>query len=678
MNRTNHTLWRVCLVGMMAIVLTITMTVRLLRLQLTATAETDSSVKVGSTTLYTRTISAVRGEILDRYGRKLVANQITWQVEFAYRLWDRSAQNEVLRTLISICGEYDRVYEDHLPLQADGSAYRTEITEEDQQRLTRFLEAREWAETLTAAELMEKLCDRYQVDAEWSVETQRAVIGIRYDMETGRFSNLEPFVFLTDISTELGICIREQAEKLPGVQITTVAKREYQTSYAAHLLGHIGAISQSEYEELSAEGYQLNDRIGKDGVEKAFESELRGQDGYEKLRLASDGHVVDIVDEQPAQAGNNVILTIDIRLQGAVERALAEQIELMVAEGVEDPSKAQDVSGGAAVVVDVRTGDVLALASYPTYDLSRFSELFSELNSDPLKPMLNRAVSGIYSPGSIFKMVTAVAGLELGIITPETVITDTGIYRFYDDYQPTCWLYSASRMTHGDETVVTALRDSCNIFFFDVGRQIGIEQLSAYARAFGFGQYTGIELSGESRGYVASPEVKQKLEGSAWVSGDTLAAAIGQSSNQFTPLQMANYIATLANGGTRYETHLLKYICSNDYSSILSATQSVIAGRVNLSEQTYQTVMEGMSEVTENGTAASSFKNYSIHVGGKTGSAQVSSGTANSVFAAFAPFDDPEIAVVVIVEHGGSGNRIAPIARSIFDAYFELRAQYER
>lgn len=678
MNRTNHTLWRVCLVGLMAIALTITMAVRLLRLQLTAAAEADSSARVGNTTLYTRTIPAVRGEILDRYGRKLVANQITWQVEFAYRLWSKSAQNDVLTELIALCGAHGRVYDDHLPIQADGNTFRPEISEDDQQRWSRFLTAREWAETLSAAELMASLCERYGIDAELPPETQRALVGIRYDMETGRFSNLEPFVFLTDISTELGICIREQAEHLPGVQITSVAKREYQTPYAAHLLGYLGPISRSEYEALSAEGYQLNDRIGRDGVEKAFESELHGQDGYEKLRLASDGHVVDIADEQPAQAGNNVMLTIDIRLQGAVERALAEQIELMVAEGVEDPTKAQDVAGGAAAVVDVRTGDVLALASYPTYDLSRFNELFSELNSDPLTPMLNRAVSGIYSPGSIFKMVTAVAGLELGIITPETVIADTGIYRFYDDYQPTCWLYSASRMTHGDETVVTALRDSCNIFFFDIGRQIGIEQLADYARGFGFGQYTGIELSGESRGYVASPEVKQKLEGSAWVSGDTLAAAIGQSSNLFTPLQMASYIATLANGGTRYETHLLKYVCSNDYSSVLSATQSVIAGRVDLSEQTYRTVMEGMSEVTENGTAASSFKNYSIHVGGKTGSAQVSSGTANSVFAAFAPFDDPEIAVVVIVEHGGSGNRIAPIARSIFDAYFELSAQYER
>jgi len=286
--------------------------------------------------------------------------------------------------------------------------------------------------------------------------------------------------------------------------------------------------------------------------------------------------------------------------------------------------------------------------------------------------MFNRAISGIYSPGSVFKMVPSVAGLELGIITPSTVITCTGVYRYYTDYTPSCWINKYG-LTHGEETIVEALRDSCNIFFFDVGRQIGIDKLSTYAKLFGLGDYTGIELPGESKGYVASPEAKRTLENAAWVDGDTLQAAIGQSSNLFTPLQLANYVATLSNGGTRYECHLLKYVSNNNFSKIELANQSVIAGRVEMSDLTLSTVMEGMSQVTENGTASSVFSNYSVHVGGKTGSAQVSDGTANSVFAAFAPFDNPEIAVVVIVEHGGSGNRIAPIARSIFESYFALQ-----
>lgn len=680
MPRTKHTFWRICLVGLMALTLTATMAVRLLRLQLAAPAETKINGGAQKTTLYTRIIPAARGEILDRYGRKLVANRISYQLTFDYLLWSKSRQNDVLMALTELCGSYGLTYEDHLPLTADGTAYQTDRSGEDamDKRLNQFLQAQKWAETMEPAELFQKLCQRYRIDETLTAETARTIAGIRFDLETGRFSTLEPFVFLKEIPLELAICIGERADDLPGVRAETTYQREYQTIYAAHTLGHLGLINADEYAELADQGYRSNDRVGRDGAEKAFESDLHGRAGYEKLRLTADGHVVDVLEDRPAEAGSNVMLTIDIRLQAAVERALAEQIELMVAEGVEDPEKPQDVAGGAAVVIDIATGDVLAEASYPTYDLSRFNELFNELNADERTPMLNRAVSGIYSPGSIFKMVTSVAGLELGIITPETVIEDTGVYRFYQDYQPSCWLYSASRMTHGDETVVTALRDSCNIFFFDVGRRIGIEQLAEYARAFGFGEYTGIELSGESRGYVASPESKRKLEGRPWVNGDTLAAAIGQSSNLFTPLQMANYIATLANGGTRYETHLLKYVCASDYSSVLSATQSVIAGRVEMSEQTYQTVMEGMSEVTENGTAAGAFKNYRIHVGGKTGSAQVSSGTANSVFAAFAPFDEPEIAVVVVVEHGGSGNRIAPIARSIFDAYFALKETYQR
>ncbi len=680
MPRTKHTFWRICLVGLMALTLTATMAVRLLRLQLAAPAETKTNGGAQKTTLYTRIIPAARGEILDRYGRKLVANRISYQLTFDYLLWSKSRQNDVLMALTELCGSYGLTYEDHLPLTADGTAYQTDRSGEDamDKRLNQFLQAQKWAETMEPAELFQKLCQRYRIDETLTAETARTIAGIRFDLETGRFSTLEPFVFLKEIPLELAICIGERADDLPGVRAETTYQREYQTIYAAHTLGHLGLINADEYAELADQGYRSNDRVGRDGAEKAFESDLHGRAGYEKLRLTADGHVVDVLEDRPAEAGSNVMLTIDIRLQAAVERALAEQIELMVAEGVEDPEKPQDVAGGAAVVIDIATGDVLAEASYPTYDLSRFNELFNELNADERTPMLNRAVSGIYSPGSIFKMVTSVAGLELGIITPETVIEDTGVYRFYQDYQPSCWLYSASRMTHGDETVVTALRDSCNIFFFDVGRRIGIEQLAEYARVFGFGEYTGIELSGESRGYVASPESKRKLEGRPWVNGDTLAAAIGQSSNLFTPLQMANYIATLANGGTRYETHLLKYVCASDYSSVLSATQSVIAGRVEMSEQTYQTVMEGMSEVTENGTAAGAFKNYRIHVGGKTGSAQVSSGTANSVFAAFAPFDEPEIAVVVVVEHGGSGNRIAPIARSIFDAYFALKETYQR
>lgn len=684
MTKTKHTLWRILLVGLMALALTVAMAVRLLRLQLSAAASDDPKtadpVASMNTTIYTRTIPAMRGEILDRYGRELVTNSVTLDLRIDYQLWDKKKQNDVLSALLDLFDRYGVTYTDGLPISGDGEHYTSDrqgTTAEDR-RLTSYITKREWDENIQADELFHKICQRYELAEDLEMSRLRRLAGLRYDLECSDFSSVVPYDLAENVPVELISYLSEHAAEFSGIYACNSYTRSYQTEYAAHLLGRVAAISQEEYNAMSADGYKITDRIGKDGAEKAFESYLRGVDGYEKLRIDSDGRVIEVLESRAPKAGDHVMLTMDIELQGAVEHALADQIALMVAEGIEDPTKAQDVAGGAVVVIDVNTGDILACASYPTYDISQFGKLFSELNEDPMLPMLNRAIGGIYSPGSVFKMVTSVAGLELGIITPETVITDTGIYTYYDDYQPSCWIYTPlTRATHGDETVVDAIRDSCNIFFFDVGRQIGIEQLSSYARAFGFGDYTGIELGGESRGYVASPEAKRTLEGKPWASGDTLAAAIGQSSNLFTPLQMANYIATLANGGTRYETHLLKYVCSNDYSSVVAASQAAIAGRVEMSQLTFDTVMEGMSEVTENGTAAGAFKNYHIHVGGKTGSAQVSSGTANGVFAAFAPFEDPQIAVVVIVEHSGSGNRCAPIARSIFDTYFALQETYD-
>ena len=657
MPRTKHTFWRICLVGLMALTLTATMAVRLLRLQLAAPAETKTNGGAQKTTLYTRIIPAARGEILDRYGRKLVANRISYQLTFDYLLWSKSRQNDVLMALTELCGSYGLTYEDHLPLTADGTAYQTDRSGEDamDKRLNQFLQAQKWAETMEPAELFQKLCQRYRIDETLTAETARTIAGIRFDLETGRFSTLEPFVFLKEIPLELAICIGERADDLPGVRAETTYQREYQTIYAAHTLGHLGLINADEYAELADQGYRSNDRVGRDGAEKAFESDLHGRAGYEKLRLTADGHVVDVLEDRPAEAGSNVMLTIDIRLQAAVERALAEQIELMVAEGVEDPEKPQDVAGGAAVVIDIATGDVLAEASYPTYDLSRFNELFNELNADERTPMLNRAVSGIYSPGSIFKMVTSVAGLELGIITPETVIEDTGVYRFYQDYQPSCWLYSASRMTHGDETVVTALRDSCNIFFFDVGRRIGIEQLAEYARAFGFGEYTGIELSGESRGYVASPESKRKLEGRPWVNGDTLAAAIGQSSNLFTPLQMANAYAMILNDGKIYKPHVLKAIRDPESGRILSEVMPEVIHSVDMDPKTYEKIRRALRETCLTGTAKNVLTTRLVKVAGKTGTGQTAGFADNyaSWFISYAPYDAPpedQILVSIVIE----------------------------
>ncbi len=679
MNKAKLLIWRTAFVGAVALALAVVMSLNLARLQLSAALQPGSAVKsTVKTKSYTVTTQAMRGQVYDRYGRPLITNTVIYNTVIDYALWDRSNQNENLLNIISVLADYGIEHTDLLPLSEDGLSFTENWQgEKKSTKFQAYLKERGWSEELDAQELFSKLSEHYNIPREWSNTTARTVVGIHYEFWRTEFSTIAPYLLVKDIDQELISVFGDMRSQIPALRIAPSFVRGYETEYAAHILGRVGTIFAEEYEALSAKGYKMNDIVGKDGAEKAFEESLRGIDGTTRYLIDEDGRVVEIAESTEAKAGDNIMLTLDLSLQKVLENALRNQIESMRAEALEDEEKPQDVEGGAAVVIDVNTGEILAIASYPTYDITRFSELYNEMLEDPYKPMFNRALSGIYSPGSVFKMVTSIAGLELGIIKPDTIIVDTGRYTYYKDYQPTCWIYSQYGITHGPENVVSAIRDSCNVFFFDVGRQIGIEKLSEYAMQFGFGALTGVELPGEMRGYVASPSAKRALNAGAWVDGDTLQAAIGQAQNLFTPLQMANYIATLVNGGTRYETHLLKYVCAHDFSSIVSATQSVISNRIEMSETTYKTVMEGMWEVTENGTAAQAFRNYPIHVGGKTGSAQVSKGTANGVFCAFAPFEKPEIAVVVVVEHGGSGNKIAPVARSVFDAYFSTERALE-
>ena len=429
MTKTKHTLWRILLVGLMALALTVAMAVRLLRLQLSAAASDDPKtadpVASMNTTIYTRTIPAMRGEILDRYGRELVTNSVTLDLRIDYQLWDKKKQNDVLSALLDLFDRYGVTYTDGLPISGDGEHYTSDrqgTTAEDR-RLTSYITKREWDENIQADELFHKICQRYELAEDLEMSRLRRLAGLRYDLECSDFSSVVPYDLAANVPVELVSYLSEHAAEFSGIYACNSYTRSYQTEYAAHLLGRVAAISQEEYNAMSADGYKITDRIGKDGAEKAFESYLRGVDGYEKLRIDSDGRVIEVLESRAPKAGDHVMLTVDIELQGAVEHALADQIALMVAEGIEDPTKAQDVAGGAVVVIDVNTGDILACASYPTYDISQFGKLFSELNEDPMLPMLNRAIGGIYSPGSVFKMVTSVAGLELGIITPETVIT---------------------------------------------------------------------------------------------------------------------------------------------------------------------------------------------------------------------------------------------------------------
>ena len=635
----------------------------------------------------TETVEAARGQILDRYGRVLVSNRASYNVSLDTSFMGED-RNTVLLRLLDICREESVTWSDTLPVSQ--SAPYVFTAEGAYGNLRKYAEKMKWEglvptaeeiEALQSAEspalpsaerLIAKLRETYQVDPALSDEEARDLVGVLYELALrSREITWSSYVFAQDV--EMTFIVKVKEASLSGVSIDTTTVREYNTSYAAHLLGRVGLMDSDEWNNIyQALDYPYNASVGKDGMEQAFESYLHGVPGKRAIETNDQGKVVSAddnwkIDErtgepQAPQPGYNVISTLDIKLQEAVERALAEGIAGL---------KSEDTQGAAAVVIDVNDGGVLASASYPTYDLSTFLQNYTELANDPLNPLFNRATQGIYPPGSTFKMVTAIAGLQEGVITPTDEILDTGRYTYYKDYQPQCWYYRQYGRTHGKENVSEAIRDSCNIFFYDVGRRLGISLLDEYAQKFGLGEYTGIEVY-ESKGHVAGPGYTESL-GQKWYDGNTLPAAIGQENNQFTPIQLANYVATLANGGTHYSAHLLKEVKSSDFSQVVYQYEPEVLNELDLDPENLEAVTRGMLMVTQPGGSAYSygFNTLDIQVAAKTGSAQVSSATeSNAVFVCFAPYEDPEIALAIVVEKGGSGSTLSSIAVEILDYYF--------
>ncbi len=502
----------------------------------------------------------------------------------------------------------------------------------------------------------------------------RAVAGILYELNLrSREIDWNPYIFAEDVDINFISRVKELA--LPGVVIEATTVRQYHTRYAAHLLGRVALMSPEEwdyYKTVDEDGdgvadYQMNDTVGKDGVEQAFESYLRGTPGTRTLERNTNGKVVSEEWITLPQPGDNVVLTLDLDLQMAVEDILANALPNL---------KSKEVEGAACVVLDVNSAEVLASASYPTFDLANYSSDYTENAQNPLKPLFNRALQGLYAPGSTFKMVTAVAGLEEEIITPSTRIRDEGRYTYYPGTAPQCWIYRQYHTTHNLVNVSKAIEVSCNYFFFDVGRQLGIDRLVDYATRFGLGQKTGLELY-EKSGVMASPEYTQSM-GGTWYDGNTLSVAIGQESSQFTPIQLADYIATLVNGGTRNATHLLKEVKSSDFSQILSTYEPNVLSTIDIHPKNLEAVKAGMLSLTTDGSVARYFANLGVQVGAKTGSAQISTQTeSNAVFVCFAPYDNPEIAISIVVEHGGSGSELGAMAADILSYYFSAKETRE-
>lgn len=625
----------------------------------------ENRAKSISSNAASETVTASRGIITDRNGKVLVSNRLAYTLVFNRSGFDDDAAlNAAILRLVQLCEETGTGWNDTLPIGRVGNFLR--YSNARSETFDKFIEKNDLTSGASGRQLLSELRELYHVDESLSEREARLIVGVRYELHSR-----DSYTFAEDVSTEVLSLITDG--RYEGVTIRTASARVYNTALAAHILGTIGPIWQEEwssnedtgYVGYADKGYSMNDLVGKDGVEKAFESYLRGTDGRRLITTDETGKITGELYTREPQPGGTVALTLDIDLQADVEAALAETISGMI-------DKDSNERGGAAAVVSVGTGEVLALASYPTYDLSTFNEDYDELVNDQRLPMFNRATQGIYAPGSTFKMVTAVAALESGIITPSSIIQDRGIYTYYKDPQPMCWIYSQTGSTHGRINVSQAITDSCNYFFYEVGRLTGIRTLDSYASQFGLGQSTGIEI-GDSSGVLASPEWAESHD-QEWTDGQTITAAIGQSYNLFTPLQLANYVATLVGGGDHYQAHLLKNVKAYDNSRLLYMYDDNPINTVEMSDTTLSAVTRGMHELTVSGSVAYAFENCVVSAGAKTGSAQVGTDIANGVFVAYAPYENPEIAVAIVIEKGGSGAALANTAVEIINSWFS-RAQ---
>ncbi len=647
---------------------------------------------------YTRTVTirAQRGEIFDRNGKPLVTNSYTYDLTFDYGSLPKNAEksNSVILGAVEALastGNAEKRVESNFPflgtypnLIYDENMMNTEGYKSKFDRALKDIGLYEDKNgdpiDYTAEELVVALAKKYSiVDAEgepvYTPEEVTELLRVRFDMAFSRFSTVTPYILAKDVDLTLITAMKES--ELRGVSFAEEVKRSYEyPGYASHILGRVGPIHAADLEYYSEKGYKMNAIVGVDGCEKAFEEFLHGTDGIMRIEEDAYGNILSKQVTKAPISGNDVWLTIDIDMQIAAEDGLRDNIAYIVdkANNNEGSQDGEDAAAGAAVALSM-TGEIYAIASYPTFDLSRWSEDYSIWREDEARPLYNRALMGQYQPGSTFKIGVAVAALEEGIITPNTTITDKGRYTFYDPNGPRCWIYLQQGRTHGTINVTEAIQHSCNYFFYDVGRQLTISRINEYCRSYGLGLPTGIELT-EKTGVLAGPDYREEAGLGEWYPGDTLQASIGQSDNLFTPLQIGTYTVTLVGGGTRYSAHLLGSVRKFYTNEILYEYEPRVLGDADISESTHRTILNAMKSVTENGSASRVFRSYPIEMGGKTGTAQVGKNKSdNAIFTAFAPFDDPELVASVVIEQGNNGTDAGYTVKDIFDCYFGLNEE---
>jgi len=651
---------------------------RLMQMQIAQGAQYLQQAEAG--TVRQQVVKAARGEIVDRYGRPLAINRSGYNIilDGAY-LPGGTKANDVIERLLGLMDECSEEWNDVLPISSQPpfqflDGYDTEVAQ-----VKKNFKVNEYS---TCDDVMHWITDRYQLgeydeasgnyilrDDDGTVlktytpQQMRRIAGVRYGMDLQEFSIATTYTFAEDVDITTVAKVKERDFEMPGVAIEESAIREYVSGdLAPQIIGQVGQIYKEEYEELKNKGYRMDDIVGKEGIEKYFENYLRGTDGTRQITLDAKGNVVKVQETKPAVPGNTVVLTIDKDLQRVAQNSLEKQIKHLQATA--PAGKGREANAGAVVVIENKTGDILACATYPSYDINEYRTHYAQLLADPAKPLWNRALLGEYAAGSTFKPSMAVAGLTEGVITPDSTITCTGVYQALGSYKPRC-MY-----VNGPITVRHALQVSCNIFFYETGRRLGIERMNKYCSEFGLGQPTGIEIA-ESVGQLSSPAVKAKLEpGVPWYPADTVQSAIGQLYNQFTPLQLANYVATVGNRGDRMDVNIVRCVKNYNMDTTVWDNTPKVAQHVEGTPEAFEVTVEGMVMATQKGgTSYSYWGDYPIKVASKTGTPETFH-LPNSTYICFGPADDPEISVAVVIEKGWHGYTGAPVAKDIFDAYF--------
>lgn len=623
----------------------------------------DYFVKKNSTMqTYTVQIPAARGDIVDRNGNQLVTNRQGNSIILDATVFpsadDNEARNTIILNLINLFEKNGEEYVQHLPLQANSNGQIGFLTNDDldekdiaTMKSENMLNLQPYA---TAQNCFDAVVEKYGLE-KYDPITAIKIANIRYELTLMMFSYNTPVTIAEDVSQNTVAAVKDNTEMYKGADVRTVAYREYvDSTIAPHILGTVRKINAEEYEKHKDEGYKITDEIGESGIEYAMEKYLRGTDGEMTITKNSDGTITREVTKPPIQ-GDTVVLTIDIGLQKVAQdnlKAVCDEVDA-------------NSSAGAVVVEDVNTGELLAAASYPTYDLADYYEKYDQLIKDKRNPLWSRFALGTYAPGSTFKPAVACAALEEGVITKDTEFKCSGTMKFYDQT-----LQCLHQKAHGNENVAEAIRDSCNIFFYKTSLEIGINKMNEYCSMLGFGEKTGVEIP-ESKGVLAG-RTERENAGGYWNLGDTVHAAIGQSDNLFTPLQLANYCSTIANGGTRYEAHFVKSVISKSNNAI-SYKEPKVAENTGFSKATLSTVQGGMRDVAKSGAPSRIFDKLNVNLAAKTGTSQVKvkgQDRNNGFLITYGPYENPEIAVSSVVELAGSGTETAALTSSVYNYYF--------